>query len=164
MKLKRRFDWRKVLIVGYFVVLAAYLWIGFRPAEAANNYDIAAELSIPSIGLVSDVTELSVNDGKLDTPDTIVGSYTRAQNKTLLIGHSSTVFQNLINVKIGDEIIYGGESYIVTVERLTVKADVNMSEILAPAEEDTIIIMTCDGMMLGGGDATHRFMVTAVRN
>ena len=37
-----------------------------------------------------------------------------------------------------------------------------MTEILKREEKDTIVIMTCAGELLDGGDATHRFMVTAV--
>ena len=162
MKLKQHLSLKKVLVAGYFVVLAIYLGLGLRPAEAARSYEVSAELAIPSIGLVTDVTSLQLNEGKLDTPDTIAGSYTQAKNKVLLIGHSSTVFHDLKNVKIGDEIAYNGKNYRVTVLNLTVKPEIDMHEVLSPAEKDTIIIMTCDGMMLENGDATHRFMVTAV--
>lgn len=165
MELKKRLNLRKVLVAGYFVVLAIYLGLGLMPAEATTAYEISAELAIPSIGLATDVTKLHLNDnGILDTPDTIAGSYTQAKNKVLLIGHSSTVFQDLKNVKIGDKITYNDKSYSVTVLSLTVKPEIDMREVLAAADEDTIIIMTCDGMMLENGDATHRFMVTAVAN
>lgn len=163
MELKQRLNLRKVLIAGYFVALAIYLGFGLIPAGAARTYDVSAELDIPSIGLTTDVTALRLNsDNALDTPDTIVGSYAQAENKTLLIGHSSTVFHDLKYVKIGDEIMYNNKSYQVTTLNLTVKPEIDMREVLAPAEEDTIIIMTCDGMALTNGDATHRFMVTAV--
>ena len=41
------------------------------------------------------------------------------------------------------------------------KADVDMNKMLAPAEKDTLVIMTCAGMDLGNGDATHRLVLTA---
>ena len=37
-----------------------------------------------------------------------------------------------------------------------------MDEVLAPTEQNTLVIMTCAGEDLGGGDATHRLIVTAV--
>lgn len=164
MELKKRIGFRKVLIGAYFVAFAAYLIVGLQPAEAAKSYEIAAKLEIPGINLDTDVTELSLNGNRLDTPDTIAGSYSEARNKILLIGHSSTVFQNLKDVNLGDEIYYDGATYRIVKERFVVKSAIDMDEILAPASEKTLVIMTCAGANLGSGDATHRFMVTAVIN
>ena len=146
----------------YMLVFGAYVIWGLQPAEAVKSYEISAELSIPSIDLTSDVTALQLEDHELKTPDTIVGSFSRAENKTLLIGHSSTVFQDLNKVKFGDRIVYNGE-YVVNKIEVLEKNDINMSNLLAAAEEDTIVIMTCAGADLGNGDATHRLIVTAVK-
>ena len=108
MELKKRFNYRNAFIILYFVALFAYVLIGLKPADA-KNYDITASLRIPSIGLSSDVTSLQVQDGKLNTPDYIAGSFSRAGNKTLLIGHSSTVFKNLHKINIDEEIEYNFE-------------------------------------------------------
>ena len=43
------------------------------------------------------------------------------------------------------------------------KAAVDMSGILAKASRQTIVVMTCAGQDLGGGDATHRLLVTAIQ-
>ena len=161
MELKKRLEFRKVLVGAYFVLLAMYLVVGLQPAEA-TNYEIATELSIPSIGLDSDVTILQVEERELKTPETIVGSYGRARNKTLLIGHSTTVFQDLEEVKLGDVIMYDDAPYKVFAIELVEKAEINMNEILAPADEETLVLMTCAGTLLDGGDATHRLIVTAV--
>ena len=161
MELKKRLSLRTVLIGLYVVVFGAYVIWGLQPAEAAQSYEISAELNIPGINLVSDVTNLRVEDHELKTPDTIVGSFSRAENKTLLIGHSSTVFQNLNETRLGDEIIYDNNKYVVEKTEVLEKADVDMSKILAPAEKDTLMIMTCTGTDLGNGDATHRIIVTA---
>ena len=141
----------------------AYIVVGLQPVEAAD-YDIAAELNIPSLGLEADVTTLTLDNNKLDTPDAIVGSYTRAENKTLLIGHSTTVFQNLNQVELGNEISYSGNNYRVAEIKTIPKSAINMNKILAGSDKDTIIIMTCAGELLDGGDATHRLIVTAVKN
>lgn len=161
MELKKRLSLRTVLIELYVVVFGAYVIWGLQPAEAAQSYEISAELNIPSIGLVSDVTTLQIEDHELKTPDTIAGSFSRAENKTLLIGHSGTVFQNLNETRLGDEIIYNNSKYIVGKIEVLEKADVDMSKMLAPAEKDTLVIMTCAGMDLGNGDATHRLVLTA---
>lgn len=161
MELKKRLSLRTVLIGLYVVVFGAYVIWGLQPAEAAQSYEISAELNIPSISLVSDVTTLQIEDHELKTPNNIVGSFSRAENKTLLIGHSSTVFQNLNKAQLDDEIIYNNNKYIVGNIEVLEKADVDMSKMLAPAEKDTLVIMTCTGTDLGNGDATHRLILTA---
>lgn len=161
MELKKRLNVRTVLIGLYAVVFVAYVITGLQPAEAVQGYEISAELNIPSIGLDSDVTTLRLENHELKTPDAIVGSFNMAEDKTLLIGHSSTVFQKLDKTSLGDEIFYNNTKYTVKEIKVSEKVDVDMSKLLAPAEEDTVIIMTCAGTDLGNGDATHRLIVTA---
>lgn len=161
MELKHKLSPRIIFVSLYFLCFAAYIIYGLQPAEAAH-YEIASQLAIPSISLETGVTKVEVNNGKLDTPDTIAGSYTRTENKTLLIGHSTTVFQDLNHVNLGDEITYDGKVYKVVKLEFKEKSRVDMTEILKREEKDTIVIMTCAGELLDGGDATHRFMVTAV--
>ena len=163
MELKKRLNPKTVLIGLYAVVFAVYVIIGLRPAEAARSYEISAMLSIPSIGLVSDVTNLQIEDHELKTPDHIVGSFSRAENKTLLIGHSSTAFQNLNRLDVGEEISYGDHIYMVQKVEVLEKSAIDMSKLLKKADEDTLVVMTCAGTDLGDGDATHRLIVTAVR-
>lgn len=161
MELKKRLNLKTVLIGLYAVVFVAYIIVGLKPAEAAQSYEISAELSIPSIDLVSDVTTLHLEDHGLETPDSIVGSFSRAENKTLLIGHSSTVFQNLDKVAVADEITYDDDIYIVKQIEILEKSEIDMSKLLAQADENTLVIMTCAGTDLGNGDATHRLIITA---
>ena len=140
MELKKRLNPRAVLMGLYTIVFGAYVIWGLQPAEAAQSYEISAELNIPSISLVSGVTTLQIENHGLKTPDTIVGSFSLTENRTLLIGHSSTVFQNLNKTRLGDEIIYDGNKYIVEKIEVLEKADVDMSKILSPAEKDTLMI------------------------
>lgn len=161
MELKKRLNLRAVLIGLYVAVFGAYVIWGLQPAEAAKNYEISTKLNIPSINLTTDVVTLQLENRELKTPDAIVGSFSRANNKTLLIGHSTTVFQNLNNVKIGDEINYDNGIYVVKNIKVLEKANVDMSKILASTEKQTLEIMTCTGDLLDGGDATHRLMITA---
>ncbi|MBO7664904.1 sortase, partial [Candidatus Saccharibacteria bacterium] len=91
----------------------------------------------------------------------IVGSYTQAWNKTLLIGHASTVFADLNLVTVGETVKYDGKEYVISEIALFQKEAVEMDKVLAGAEKDTIIIMTCAGELYGT-DASHRLIVTAV--
>ncbi|MBQ9018442.1 class F sortase [Candidatus Saccharibacteria bacterium] len=157
----RSFDYRKVFTIFYVLGVIAYIAVGLSGAKA-TEYEAATDIEIPSIGLTSDVVTMHVTDRQLNTPDYIVGRYSESLNKTLLVGHSSTIFANLHQVSLGDAIIYDGDRYIVSDIATQAKLDISMAEVLAPADRGTIIIMTCAGEDLGGGDATHRLIITAV--
>ncbi|MBQ8985251.1 class F sortase [Candidatus Saccharibacteria bacterium] len=161
MELKHRRDYRKVFVILYVLAFAIYLTVGLQPADAAH-YEISGKISIPSINLTSSVTTLELSDNRLNTPDTIVGSYTRGENKTFLIGHSSTVFKDLYKVKPGDKISYGDVEYTITSLETLAKDDIDMKKLLVKTKEKTLVIMTCAGESLEGNDATHRLIVTAV--
>lgn len=160
MELKKRLSLRVVFAGVYVLAFVAYLVYGLQPAEAAE-YEIVAELSIPDIGLVSGVTKLELDNHKLDTPDTIVGSFSRVENKTLLIGHSSTALKGLEAIRLEDEVVYNGKVYRVGSIQKLLKEHVDMNALLTGSSKDTIVIMTCAGDELGGGDATHRLIVMA---
>lgn len=160
MELKKHNGFRNFMIAMYFVSFATFFAIGFSPAFA-TDYDINAQIEIPSINLMSDVTALEVDENRLNTPDFIVGSYSRAENKTLLIGHSTTVFSNLDNVKIGNVIFYNGKEYLIENAEVVEKSTIFMRELLEPEEHDTLVIMTCAGEIYDNGDASHRLIVTA---
>ena len=162
MELKRKFSIKKLFTVFYVLALAVYLIVGLQPA-GATEYEVSGNLMIPSINLNSDVTDLELVEHKLETPDTIVGSYQKYPTKTLLIGHSSTVFENLNEVSLGDVIVYNGEQYKIAKTETLKKTNVDMNRILAPTRENTIIIMTCAGEIIDEKDATHRLIVTAVK-
>lgn len=161
MELKRRFNFRRVVSIIYVLLFAIYIAVGLQPADAVQ-YEISGELKIPAINLVSDVTTLKLEDHKLNTPETIVGSYTRTPSKIFLIGHSSTVFKNLNQTKINDEIEYNNKFYEVINTEIFKKDDIDMTEVLASTKRNTLIIMTCAGIPMGEHDATHRLIVTAL--
>lgn len=156
----RSLDLRAVCTIAYVVVVAVYLIVGLTPARAAD-YEITTDMQIPAIGLASDVTTVRLDDNRLDTPDTIVGRYAPLKNKTLLFGHSSTVFSDLKDIELGDEVFYDDARYVVNKIETLAKAEISMSKLLAEAKVETIVIMTCAGEDLGNGDATHRLLVTA---
>ena len=134
----------------------------FQPAEAIQ-YNVSGTLNIPSIGLSSGVTKIELKDGKLDTPSTIVGSYSRHKNTTLLIAHSNTAFSDLTNIVIGDTIDFSGNTYNIYKSQIIEKSTINMKELLSENEKDTIILMTCFGRMYPDGDASHRLIIFASR-
>ena len=160
MELKKRLNHRKIFIGMYFLAFAAYLIVGLQPA-GATNYDIVGALEIPEINLYSEVAAVKAEDGRLPTPDNIVGSYSRAENKTFLFGHSSSVFSNLEELKVGDQIKYNDHIYYISQINVLPKSEIKMNQLLKSAEKDTIVVMTCAGTDLGAGDATHRLIITA---
>ncbi len=153
----------RVFTVAFFaIMLPIYIFIGLQPAlpaEAANY----PTLEISSIRLKTPVAPLELTDYQLIAPAMIAGSYSHAPNKTLIIGHSSTVFAELDQVQTNDRFTYNGKTYAVKDITIQAKPDVSMNEILAPAEIDTVIIMTCAGEPLPNQDATHRLLITAVK-
>ena len=156
---------RSIFVSIYAVFFAVYLFIGLQPAEA-TSYEILTTMEIPSISLVSDVTQSIVSNHQLSVPDTIVGSFTRGY-KTLLLGHSSSVFTDLHQVQIGEKIVYDEDEYIITQIEIYHKSAIDMEDLLAPDEKSdnsTLILMTCAGRDLGAGDSTHRLIVTAERS
>ncbi len=162
MELKRRFDFRKAFTILYIVAFLAFIVIGFQPA-GAQHYEISGQINIPSIDLTSDVTTLELVDYRLDTPDTIVGSYSKYSSKIFLVGHSSTVFKNLKNVSLNEYIYYDDKAFKVTRIETLEKANINMNLLLMPSKETTLVIMTCAGQPLGAKEATHRLIVTATK-
>ncbi len=144
----------------FAIVLPLCFYFGFQPVSSveASNYPI---LNIPTIGLSTPVLKLTIQDRQLIAPDDIAGSYSQAENKLFIIGHSSTVFQKLDMLKIYDQFTYESKTYQVTNLAILEKANIDMREILAPADQETIVIMTCAGTPLANQDATHRLIVTA---
>lgn len=163
MELRKHLNIRFVFIGLYLVAFLVFLIYGLQPAEAVEAYVIDSKLKIPSIGLNTDVTKLELTENGLKTPDTIVGSYSRYENKTLLIGHSTTVFNNLRDVKLGNKIEYNNTTYEVKTIDMLAKGKIDMDKLLKTSQQDTVVIMTCAGKLLDGGDATHRLIITAIR-
>lgn len=161
MELKKHLKLRYIFIGIYVAAFLTFLIYGLMPASIAEAFDINGKILIPSIELDSNVTSIELTAEGFTTPDTIVGSYSRNKNKTLMIGHSTTVFNNLKNVNLGDDIEYNGKIYSVKMIDMLAKNKINMDKLLRSEEVDTLVIMTCAGKLLDRGDATHRLIVTA---
>ncbi|MBR0461036.1 class F sortase [Candidatus Saccharibacteria bacterium] len=145
---------------GIFVPI--YFIIGLQPATAADpaefNYDT---LNIANINLTAPVKPITLNsEHRLVAPDTIAGAYSNSLNKTLIIGHSSTIFANLHTTQVGDVLTYADHTYVVTAMTYQPTEQIDMSDILAPAQRPTLIIMTCAGTPING-EYPERLIITA---
>lgn len=159
------FSWSKrtikiVMTVFYMIAVPVFIFVGLQPAGAVDAEGLP-KLLVPSIELSTPVTESTVTNGELSVPDRIAAVYSMDPSKILLMGHSATVFSNLKEIKIGDEVIYNERTYTVFSIEQKLKENIKMADILAPAERETIVMMTCAGQPLGGNDFSHRLIITA---
>lgn len=151
----------------YFAAGFAFFYFGFKPAVSATDAyakeaeTANSELIIPAINLDIPVTKVGMTDNNLDVPEQIVGSYSVHKNKTLLIGHSTTAFTGLKDLKIGDQVLYNDQTYTVTNIEQKEKASISMKEILKAEEKDTVVLMTCSGEQITKTDFSHRLIITA---
>ena len=156
------------LLAFYAVFIPTFIWIGFGEVKSEQTYAVEAQeatehLAIAKIDLDAPVKQVALQGTKLEVPEQIAGSYTPSENKTLLIGHSSTIFKNLDQLRVGDRIIFNNERFTVTNTEVLEKAEIEMSEILKNEEVHTLVIMTCAGENIGGNDFSHRLIVTATQ-
>ena len=167
------FDRERRIYLIYFVIyfLAAFMVanIGIHLIKSSNAVyaqEAAAateSLSIPSISLEAPVAVIQYTGSNLNVPEQIAGSYSVHENKTLLFGHSSTIFSGLKYLHIGDTITYRNNTYVISSIEEKPKAKISMKDILQAEEKDTIVLMTCSGDAIPGtnGDHTHRLILTA---
>lgn len=168
MELKHRIRSRHVFAIVYFACLFGFLIFNIANSNTSDthadsqNFNADASIIIPSIGLRANVFNMTLEDGELNVPDYDAGSYSRADNKTFITGHRSTVFSDLDETNVGDEIIYEGRLYQIISSVVMRKPDVSMNNILRATTRDTLVLMTCAGESLENKDATHRLIITAV--
>ena len=160
----------RFIFATYFVAAFAFIAIGLQPVKnseavyAAESETATALLSIDSINLYAPVKPVTLNGKTLEVPEQIAGAYSVHENKTLIMGHSSTIFSGLKSVKTGAEISYNSKIYTITDITEKQKQDIVMKDILKSEEKPTLILMTCSGEKIAGSasDHTHRLIVTAV--
>lgn len=158
-----------VIFATYFLATFAFIAIGLQPIKssaavyAAESETAISLLSIDSIDLYAPVKTVALNGKTLEVPEQIAGAYSVHENKTLIIGHSSTIFTRLNELKTGEEITYSGKKYTISSIEEKRKEDVIMKDILKAEEKDTLILMTCSGEKIAGtaSDHTHRLIITA---
>lgn len=175
MKFKKVWTWENInplnwstseikmfLVVYLAIMLPTYIMVGLSPAPVANAANLP-KMEISSINLETPVAAVELVDHQLVAPDRIAGVYHAAEHKIFIIGHSSTVFKKLDQVRVDNLIKYDDTQYIVRNLKTLPKSEISMNEILQPETEDTLIIMTCAGEPLANQDATHRLIITATR-
>ena len=159
------------MLMFVFYFLAAFLVanIGIHIIKSSNavyaqESATASEiLSIPAISLEAPVATIQYTGSNLNVPEQIAGSYSVHHNKTLIFGHSSTIFTNLKYLNLGDALIYHEKLYQITKIEEKPKVQISMKEILQEEKTDTIIVLTCSGEAIPdtNGDHTHRLIITA---
>ncbi len=154
---KRRFS--LVFISIYFIAITALTFYLFIPKSVDASSD--ERLFIPAIGLISRVKNISRTNNSLEVPDYDAGAYLPSSRKTVLIGHSSTVFKNLHQLRLQDELTFDSVNYQIKKIEILDKQTVDMQRIVADTSHKTLILMTCYGDPLGHQDYSHRLIITA---
>lgn len=155
------------LILFYLIALPIYFYLGLQPsqenaaAKAAEVEKAVSSIKISSIDLDTPIVESNLNGKTLSVPDYVAARYSGETNKTLIMGHSSTVFKDLKDVKNGDEIEYEGKQYHISSIEIKPKTEISMNKILEKEKQDTLVLMTCYGESLGDQDYSHRLIVYA---
>ena len=129
----------------YLCFFLVFTFLAFQPQTVEANTNLVLE--IPKIGLTS--------------PERIAGVYHANQNHDFIIGHSSTIFQNLDKLAIGDTFRFGDQTYQIKTRKIEQKSDINMSKLLTKKSTPTITLMTCHGQKISGHDYTERLILTA---
>ena len=145
--------------IAYFAMIAGFTAYVFMPKSADASSE--ERLYIPSIGLIARVRDIERTGNQLISPDTIAGAYQPTNHKTVIIGHSSTVFKDLKNVSSADTLTFDNKSYKITSREIIEKNSVDMGQIISETDTPTLILMTCYGEPLGGQDYSHRLVLTA---
>lgn len=177
MRIKRNF-WRKFsplmwsqrqikvsTIVFFAIALPAFIIGGLQPTPTAVA-SVYPELIISELNLETPVEPIELTEtNELIAPATIPGSFSTNDMTTLLIGHSSTIFESLNQLSIGAEITYAEQTYAISKIETVAKENINMRKLLEPdaSGAEILVIMTCAGESLGGGDYTERLIITATR-
>ena len=143
----------------YFVAIAAFTAYIFIPKAVDASSE--ERLFIPDIGLIARVKDIERQGNQLIAPDTIAGAYKATNHKTVIIGHSSTIFKDLVKLDGDESFTFDNKNYSITSREIVEKRFVNMEEIVSETEKNTIVLMTCYGEPLGGQDYSHRLIIVA---
>ena len=159
MQIKKRYS-HVILTIFSIILLAGFLYFGMQPQIAEANSSLILEA--PSISLTSPIRVIELNsDYTLTSPDRIAGLYQAAENNTFIIGHSSTIFSNLKNLKPNDHLIFNGKTYLVKTYVIQKKSEISMSKVLEAKLIPTLTLMTCHGKKIAKNDYTERIIITA---
>ena len=143
----------------YFAVVAGFTAYVFMPKAVDASSE--ERLFMPSIGLIARVKDIERTGNQLIAPDTIAGAYQPTNHKTVIIGHSTTIFKGLKDIDDEAEFTFDSVKYKVKSIEIVEKRYVNMEDIVSETPVKTVVLMTCYGEPLGGQDFTHRLVNTA---
>ena len=129
----------------YLCFFLIFTFLAFQPQTVEANTNLILE--IPKISLTS--------------PERIAGVYHANQNHDFIIGHSTTIFQNLNKLNVGDTFRFGDQTYQIKTRKIQQKSVIDMSKLLAKKSTPTITLMTCHGEKISGHDYTERLILTA---
>ena len=159
MRFKKHYS-HKIFIGIYLFLFAAFGYFGLQPHNVEANSNLILEA--PKISLKSAIKVLQLNnDYTLTAPDQIAGLYYAAENNTFIIGHSSTIFGSLHNLKLNDQIKLDNHTYKITNLYIQAKDSIIMSKVLEPKATPTLTLMTCYGEKITENDYTERLILTA---
>lgn len=153
---------KKISIIAgflYFAVIAGFTAYVFMPKIADASSE--ERLFIPSIGLIARVKNIEKTGNQLVAPDTIAGAYQPTNHKTVIIGHSTTIFKDLKDLKEENTFKFDNKTYKIKTREIIKKSLVDMEEITSETKNNTVVLMTCYGDSLGGQDYSHRLIITA---
>jgi LPXTG-site transpeptidase (sortase) family protein len=143
----------------YILIIAGFITYVFTPKTADASSE--ERLFIPKIGLIARVKNIDRQGSKLIAPDAIAGAYQPTNHKTVIIGHSSTIFKDLKNLSGNETFTFDSKKYKIIRREIVEKKFVDMAEIVAETQKNTVVLMTCYGESLGGQDYSHRLIITA---
>ena len=143
----------------YFALIAGFTAYVFMPKTADASSE--ERLFIPSIGLIARVKDIERSGNQLIAPDEIAGAYQPTIHKTVIIGHSSTVFKDLKNINSDETFTFDKKSYKIKDRKIIEKSVVDMAKVVEETEVNTVILMTCYGEPIGPQDYSHRLIITA---
>lgn len=160
-KFRLKKTWGRV-VFGLFLLLGIgiYLYVGLQPIRVDASEQV--RLEIAKIDLFTPVERLERLGNTLIAPEVVAGEYQEMAGRSLVIGHSSTVFKRLSEVELGDSLVYDGVTYRVSERRILAKSEVDMTELVRADGKNSLILMTCIGESLGGDDYTHRLVIKAL--
>lgn len=147
------------LAISYFVIAAGFSIYVFMPKIADATSE--ERLFMPSISLIARVRDIQQENKTLIAPDTIAGAYKSTPRKTVIIGHSSTIFKDLKNLSYEDTFTFDNKKYQITKMEIVEKSTIDMGSIVKDTQNNTVVLMTCYGDPLGDQDYTHRLIITA---
>ena len=144
----------------YLCFFLIFTFLAFQPQTVEANTNLILE--IPKINLTSPIRALEITDeNTLISPERIAGVYRANQNHDFIIGHSSTIFQNLNKLKVGDTFRFSDQTYQIKTRKIQPKSEIDMSKLLTKKSTPTITFMTCHGEKISGHDYTERLILTA---